>query len=76
MLCSISPSLKILVKTLNASYKLDSISYFYVTYRMDKKYTIQHYLMTKPTVEMYGARRGFGDLGRMAVYFQGAGEHW
>ena len=22
------------------------------------------------------APRGFGDLGRMAVYFQGAGEHW
>ena len=19
---------------------------------------------------------GFGDLGRMAIYFQGAGEHW
>ena len=24
----------------------------------------------------YGAPRGFGDLGRMAIYFQGAGEHW
>ena len=23
-----------------------------------------------------GAHRGFGDLGRMAIYFQGAGEHW
>ena len=23
-----------------------------------------------------GAPRGFGDLGRMAIYFQGAGEHW
>ena len=22
------------------------------------------------------APRGFGDLGRMAIYFQGAGEHW
>ena len=24
----------------------------------------------------YGAPRGFGDLGKMAIYFQGAGEHW
>ena len=23
-----------------------------------------------------GPPRGFGDLGRMAIYFQGAGEHW
>ena len=23
-----------------------------------------------------GAPRGFGDLGRMAIYFQGAEEHW
>ena len=23
-----------------------------------------------------GAPRGFGDLGRMAIYYQGAGEHW
>ena len=23
-----------------------------------------------------GAPRGFGDLGRMAIYFQGAWEHW
>ena len=23
-----------------------------------------------------GAPRGFGDLGRMTIYFQGAGEHW
>ena len=23
-----------------------------------------------------GAPRDFGDLGRMAIYFQGAGEHW
>ena len=23
-----------------------------------------------------GAPRSFGDLGRMAIYFQGAGEHW
>ena len=23
-----------------------------------------------------GAPRGLGDLGRMAFYFQGAGEHW
>ena len=23
-----------------------------------------------------GAPRGFEDLGRMAIYFQGAGEHW
>ena len=23
-----------------------------------------------------GAPRGFGDLGRRAIYFQGAGEHW
>ena len=23
-----------------------------------------------------GHPRGFGDLGRMAIYFQGAGEHW
>ena len=23
-----------------------------------------------------GSPRGFGDLGRMAIYFQGAGEHW
>ena len=23
-----------------------------------------------------GAPRGFGNLGRMAIYFQGAGEHW
>ena len=22
------------------------------------------------------AHRGFGDLGRMVIYFQGAGEHW
>ena len=22
------------------------------------------------------APRGFGDLGRMTIYFQGAGEHW
>ena len=28
-------------------------------------------------IEMeYGPPRGFGDLGRMAIYFQGAGEHW
>ena len=25
---------------------------------------------------MDGPPRGFGDLGRMAIYFQGAGEHW
>ena len=24
----------------------------------------------------YRGPRGFGDLGRMAIYFQGAGEHW
>ena len=24
----------------------------------------------------YGAPRGFGDLGRMAIYFQGSREHW
>ena len=23
-----------------------------------------------------GPTRGFGDLGRMAIYFQGAGEQW
>ena len=23
-----------------------------------------------------GPPRGFGDLGRMAIYFQGVGEHW
>ena len=23
-----------------------------------------------------GVPRGLGDLGRMAIYFQGAGEHW
>ena len=23
-----------------------------------------------------GAPRGFGDLGRMAIYFQGSEEHW
>ena len=23
-----------------------------------------------------GPPRGFGDLGRMDIYFQGAGEHW
>ena len=23
-----------------------------------------------------GSPRGFGDLGRMDIYFQGAGEHW
>ena len=23
-----------------------------------------------------GPPRGFEDLGRMAIYFQGAGEHW
>ena len=27
-------------------------------------------------VERSGPPRGFGDLGRMAIYFQGAGEHW
>ena len=26
-------------------------------------------------VQTSGAPRGFGDLGRMAIYFQGAGEH-
>ena len=25
---------------------------------------------------LLGPPRGFGDLGRMAIYFQGAGEHW
>ena len=25
---------------------------------------------------MNGPPRGLGDLGRMAIYFQGAGEHW
>ena len=25
---------------------------------------------------MKGPPRGFGDLGRMAIYFQGAREHW
>ena len=24
----------------------------------------------------YGAPRGYGDLGRIAIYFQGAGEQW
>ena len=24
----------------------------------------------------FGAPRGFGDLGRMAIYFQGSREHW
>ena len=24
----------------------------------------------------YWAPMGFGDLGRMAIYFQGAGKHW
>ena len=24
----------------------------------------------------FGAPRGFGDLGRMTIYFQGASEHW
>ena len=32
----------------------------------------------EPSLLVYtiGAPRGFGDLGRMAIYFQGAGEHW
>ena len=29
-----------------------------------------------PFTVIIGAPRGFGDLGRMAIYFQGAGEHW
>ena len=28
------------------------------------------------TVHLNGAPRGFGDLGRMAIYVQGSGEHW
>ena len=28
------------------------------------------------TARIKGPPRGFGDLGRMAIYFQGAGEHW
>ena len=28
------------------------------------------------TTYQNGAPRGFGDLVRMAIYFQGAGEHW
>ena len=31
---------------------------------------------TKKTHVWLGPPRGFGDLGRMAIYFQGAGEHW
>ena len=26
--------------------------------------------------EYKGPPRGFGDLGKIAIYFQGAGEHW
>ena len=29
----------------------------------------------RPVGTSWGAPRGFGDLGRMAIYFQGAGEH-
>ena len=32
-----------------------------------------HYLLG---MGVSGAPRGFGDLGRMGIYFQGAGEHW
>ena len=31
---------------------------------------------TTITYASFGVPRGFGDLGRMAIYFQGAGEHW
>ena len=27
-------------------------------------------------ISILGPPRGLGDLGRMAIYFQGAGEHW
>ena len=27
-------------------------------------------------IHYWGPPRGFGNPGRMAIYFQGAGEHW
>ena len=34
------------------------------------------FLNTVKAKVIIGTPRGFGDLGRMAINFQGAGEHW
>ena len=36
---------------------------------------ISEFTVYDPLILM-GAPRGFGDLGRTAIYFQGAGQHW
>ena len=37
---------------------------------------LQFIHLVKFVSAMGPAPRGFGDLGRMTIYFQGAGEHW
>ena len=47
----------------------DNITVHLVLHNVTLKYNIG--------TELYiGAPKGFGDLGRMAIYFQGPGEHW
>ena len=36
----------------------------------------QNQIKSRSLVRLKTGPRGFGDLGRMAIYFQGAGEHW
>ena len=38
--------------------------------------TIPVYGMAQPTNDVSEAPRGFGELGRRTIYFQGVGEHW
>ena len=40
-------------------------------------YSVRRGVLSLKNFAIYtGHPRGFGDLGRMAIYFQGAGEHW
>ena len=41
-----------------------------LVYQLDKSTPIDHY------TSLLRPHRGFGNLGRMAIYFQGAGAHW
>ena len=37
---------------------------------------VQHFMAYLAWLVQQWPPRGLGDLGRMAIYFQGAGEHW
>ena len=38
--------------------------------------TQAHFRQFNGTYAIIRAPRGFGDLGRKAIYYQGAGDHW